>query len=83
MFQNREPKAIIKLSELNVAFAPAKMEHANSLQLSYMKDGTTRHIFVYHDDPQTIVTWYTAIRCAKLHRLQVAFPSANEEDVSS
>ncbi|XP_075224392.1 arf-GAP with dual PH domain-containing protein 1-like [Lycorma delicatula] len=79
--ENKEPKAIIKLSELNVAFAPAKMENANSLQLSFMKDGTTRHLFVYHDDPQTIVTWYTAIRCAKLHRLQVAFPAANEDDL--
>ena len=36
-----------------------------------MKDGSTRHIYVYHDDPQTVVNWYHAIRCCKLHLLQV------------
>ena len=37
------------------------------------KDGSTRHIYVYHDDPQTVVNWYHAIRCCKLHLLQVLF----------
>lgn len=77
-----EPKAVIALSDVNVAFAPAKLGHANSLQLSYPnKEGVTRHLFVYHDDPQTIITWYTAIRCAKLHSLQVAYPAANETEL--
>ena len=45
------------------------MNHAtNWLSL---KDGSTRHIYVYHDDPQTVVNWYHAIRCCKLHLLQV------------
>ena len=42
---------------------------------------STRHIYVYHDDPEIINNWYMAIRCAKLHRLQVAFPSATEADL--
>lgn len=76
--ENSGPKAILKLSELNVAFAPEKIGHNNSLQLSFIKDGMTRHIYVYSNCAHTIVNWYMAIRCAKLHRLQVAYPSASE-----
>lgn len=79
--ETREPKAILRVSELNVAFAPAKMEHPNSMQLTYMKEGSTRHIYVYHDEPMIINNWYMAIRCAKLHRLQIAFPSADEGEL--
>lgn len=79
--QKKDPKAVLRLSELNVAFAPQKTGYLNSLQLTFIKDGSTRHIYVYHDDPAVIVNWYMAIRCAKLHRLQVAYPSANESEV--
>ncbi|XP_055312158.1 arf-GAP with dual PH domain-containing protein 1-like isoform X1 [Sitodiplosis mosellana] len=79
--ESKEPKAVLRLSELNVAFAPAKIEHKSSMQLTFLKDGSTRHIYLYHDDPEVIVNWYMAIRCAKLHRLQVAFPSATESDL--
>ncbi|XP_038223491.1 arf-GAP with dual PH domain-containing protein 1-like isoform X2 [Zerene cesonia] len=79
--ENKEPKGILKLSELNVSFAPAKIGHMNSMQLTFMKDGSTRHIYVYHEDPEVINCWYTAIRCAKLHLLQVAFPSTPQSDL--
>lgn len=79
--ESKEPKAVLRISELNVAFAPAKIEHSNSMQITFLKEGSTRHIYVYHDDPEVITNWYMAIRCAKLHRLQVAFPSANESDL--
>ncbi|XP_026325192.1 arf-GAP with dual PH domain-containing protein 1-like isoform X2 [Hyposmocoma kahamanoa] len=79
--ENREPKGVLRLSELNVAFAPAKIGHMNSMQLTFMKDGTTRHIYVYHENAEKINNWYTAIRCAKLHLLQVAFPSAPQSDL--
>ncbi|XP_073947475.1 arf-GAP with dual PH domain-containing protein 1-like isoform X4 [Choristoneura fumiferana] len=79
--ENKEPKGILKLSELNVAFAPSKIGQMNSMQLTFIKDGSTRHIYVYHDDPEIINTWYMAIRCAKLHLLQVAFPSAPQSDL--
>lgn len=79
--ESREPKAILRVSELNVAFAPAKIEHAGSMQITFLKDGSTRHIYVYHDDPEVINSWYMAIRCAKLHRLQIAFPSATESEL--
>lgn len=76
--ENKEPKAILRISELNVAFSPEKIGHKNSLQLSFLKDGSTRHIYLYHDQPDVITNWYMAIRCAKLHRLQIAYPAANE-----
>lgn len=79
--ESRDPKAIIRISELNVAFAPPKIGHANSMQLTFMKDGSTRHIYVYHEEPEVITNWYMAIRCAKLHRLQIAFPSASENEL--
>lgn len=66
-----------------MAFAPPKTGNQNSLQLSFMKDGTTRHIYVYHEDPEVITNWYLAIRCAKLHRLQVAYPGASENELLS
>ncbi|XP_049706926.1 arf-GAP with dual PH domain-containing protein 1 isoform X2 [Helicoverpa armigera] len=79
--ENKEPKGVLKLSELNVAFAPSKIGHMNSMQLTFMKDGSTRHIYVYHEDPEVISNWYTAIRCAQLHLLQVAFPSMPQSDL--
>ena len=79
--ETKEPKAILRISELNVAFAPKKIGHANSLQITFLKDGSTRHIYVYHDDPETIVNWYMAIRSAKFNRLHVAYPSANESEL--
>lgn len=79
--EKREPKAVLRISELNVVFAPAKIGNPNSLQLTFMKDGTTRHIYVYHDDPREINNWYMAVRCAKLHRFQIAYPSASESDL--
>ncbi|XP_053606448.1 arf-GAP with dual PH domain-containing protein 1-like isoform X2 [Plodia interpunctella] len=79
--ENKEPKGVLKLSELNVCFAPPKIGHMNSMQLTFMKDGSTRHIYVYHDEPEVINNWYTAIRCAQLHLLQVAFPSTPQSEL--
>lgn len=79
--EDRDPKAVIRVSELNVVFAPKKIDIPTSLQLTFLKDGSTRHIYLYHDDPEYITNWYMAIRCVKLHRLQVGYPSASEEDL--
>lgn len=80
--ESREPKAILRISDLNVAFAPAKIGHQNSLQISFMKEGSTRHLYVYHECPEVITSWYMALRCAKLHRLQLAYPMANEQELA-
>lgn len=83
--EEKSPKAILRISELNVVFArqfKTDMVHRNCLQLTYLSPGnSTRHLFVYHDDAEIIVNWYQAIRCAKLHYLQIAYPSANESDL--
>jgi Arf-GAP with dual PH domain-containing protein len=55
--ENKDPKAILRLSDLNVVFAPPKIGHPNSLQLTFIKDGSTRHIYVYHDDAEVINNW--------------------------
>lgn len=55
--ENKDPKAILRLSDLNIAFAPQKIGHANSLQLTFIKDGSTRHIYVCHEDPEVINNW--------------------------
>jgi hypothetical protein len=81
----KEPKAEIRLLDMNVAFAPEKLKTATSLQITYMnqvKRGSTRHIFVYHEDPERIVEWYTAIRSAKLNLLHVAHPTVSETELA-
>lgn len=72
--ENKEPKAVIKLSELNSILVPEKIGNPNGMQLCYIKDGSTRNIFVYTEDGKDLVDWYTSIRSAKLNRLAVAFP---------
>jgi hypothetical protein len=59
--QKKDPKAVLRLSELNVTFAPQKIGNLNSLQLTFIKDDSTRRIYVYHDGPAVIVNWYMAI----------------------
>lgn len=83
--EDKNPKAILRISELNVVFArqfKKDLVHKNTLQISYLSPAnSTRHIFVYHEDSEVIVNWYSAIRCAKLHYLQTAFPQAHESDL--
>lgn len=66
---------------INVVFAPQKV-HSHGMQITFIKDGLTRNIFVYSDDAKTIVDWYTAIRAAKLHSLTVAFPTTSPRELA-
>ncbi|KAM8960017.1 arf-GAP with dual PH domain-containing protein 1 [Pelodytes ibericus] len=77
----REPKAIMKIEHLNATFQPTKIGNPNGLQITYLKDNSTRNIFVYHEDGKEIVDWYTAIRAARFHYLQVAYPGAGDIDL--
>ncbi|KAM7297608.1 arf-GAP with dual PH domain-containing protein 1 [Ixodes scapularis] len=79
---HKEPKAAIAVAELNAAFCPDKIGNKHGLQLTYVKDGSTRNIFLYSEDGKTIVDWYNALRCAKLQHLQVAFPGARESQLA-
>ena len=47
--QGKEPKALIKVDSINASFQPAKIGHLNGLQITYLKDYSTRNIFLYHD----------------------------------
>jgi len=53
------------------------------MQLTYLLDGTTRHVYLKHEDGFEIMKWFHGIRAAKLHRLQVAFPAATSSQVSA
>ncbi|KAK2509061.1 hypothetical protein MC885_015034 [Smutsia gigantea] len=79
--QAKEPKAIMKIEHLNATFQPAKIGHPHGLQVTYLKDNSTRNIFVYHEDGKEMVDWFNALRAARFHYLQVAFPGASDADL--
>ncbi|XP_071329706.1 arf-GAP with dual PH domain-containing protein 1-like [Trachinotus anak] len=79
----REPKAIMKINTVNATFQPTKIGTAHGLQITYLKDNSTRNIFVYHEDGKEMVDWFNAIRAARFHYLQVAFPGAPNSDLLS
>ncbi|XP_027885130.1 arf-GAP with dual PH domain-containing protein 1 isoform X2 [Xiphophorus couchianus] len=76
----RDPKAMMKIETLNATFQPAKIGNPCGLQITYLKDNSTRNIFVYHSDAK-MVDWFNAIRAARFHYLQVAFPGASDEEL--
>ncbi|KAK2494302.1 hypothetical protein MC885_019797 [Smutsia gigantea] len=46
----KEPKASMKIERLKATFQPAQIGHTHGLQVTYLKDNSTRNIFVYHED---------------------------------
>ena len=40
----------MKIEHLNATFQPAKIGHPHGLQVTYLKDNSTRNVFVYHED---------------------------------
>ncbi|KAG7335137.1 hypothetical protein KOW79_001733 [Hemibagrus wyckioides] len=77
----REPKALMKIQTINATFQPNKIGHPHGLQITYLKDNSTRNIFVYHEDGKEIVDWFNGIRAARFHYLQVAFPGAPDTEL--
>ncbi|KAM6957555.1 arf-GAP with dual PH domain-containing protein 1-like [Aplochiton taeniatus] len=77
----REPKAVMKIPTLNATFQPSKIGHPHGLQITYLKNNSTRNIFVYHEDAKEMVDWFNAIRAARFHFLQVAYPGAHNSDL--
>ncbi|XP_028979584.1 arf-GAP with dual PH domain-containing protein 1 isoform X2 [Esox lucius] len=77
----REPKALMKIHTLNASFQPEKIGQPHGLQITYLKNNSTRNIFVYHEDGKEMVDWFNAIRAARFHYLQVAFPGAYDTDL--
>lgn len=54
----RDPKAVMKIETLNATFQPAKIGNPCGLQITYLKDNSTRNIFVYHSDAKV-----TSVHC--------------------
>ncbi|XP_016852414.2 arf-GAP with dual PH domain-containing protein 1 isoform X1 [Anolis carolinensis] len=46
----KDPKAIMKIEHLNATFQPGKIGNPHGLQITYLKDNSTRNIFIYHED---------------------------------
>ncbi|UYV75957.1 ADAP2 [Cordylochernes scorpioides] len=88
----KKPKGKLNLFELNVTFCPAKMENPNGMQIVFYQKGEVRCIFVYAEEGQDaaneatvqeIVSWYNAIRAAKLNAQLVAFPHETEAHLAA
>ncbi|KAM6904928.1 arf-GAP with dual PH domain-containing protein 1-like isoform 1-T1 [Xenentodon cancila] len=77
----REPKAIMSINTVNATFQPTKIGTSHGMQITYLKDNSTRNIFVYHEDGKEMVDWFNAIRGARFHYLQVAFPGASDSEL--
>ncbi|XP_043919173.1 arf-GAP with dual PH domain-containing protein 1-like [Protopterus annectens] len=77
----KEPKAVIKVENLNASFQPAKIGNPNGLQITYVKDNKTRNIFLYHENGKEIVEWFNALREAQYNYLKVAFPCAPNTEI--
>ncbi|XP_041033768.1 arf-GAP with dual PH domain-containing protein 1 isoform X1 [Carcharodon carcharias] len=77
----KEPKAVIKVDNINATFQPTKIGNPNGLQITYLKDNSTRSIFVYHEEGKEIVDWFNAIRAVQFHYLKVAFPGASDYEL--
>lgn len=77
----KEPKAVIKVDNLNASFQPAKIGNPNGLQITYIKDNKTRNIFVYHENGKEIVEWFNALRAAQYSYLKIAFPCAPNSEI--
>ncbi|KAI1292247.1 Arf-GAP with dual PH domain-containing protein 1 [Halotydeus destructor] len=79
---DKKPKATIKVANLNVSYS--EKTHKNGLQLTYLKGGATRSIFVYHEEENTkaAVDWFLAIRATKLKHLQIAYPTKRPEELA-
>uniref|UniRef100_A0A665W2E6 Arf-GAP with dual PH domain-containing protein 1-like n=1 Tax=Echeneis naucrates TaxID=173247 RepID=A0A665W2E6_ECHNA len=80
-YDAKEPKAVIKVDSINATFQPEKIGNPNGLQITYLKDYSTRNMFVYHENGKEIVDWFNAIRAVQLHYLKVAFPGATDAEL--
>ncbi|XP_077461344.1 arf-GAP with dual PH domain-containing protein 2-like [Stigmatopora argus] len=78
---SRVPKAVISMKELNAVFQPEKIGHRHGLQITYLQDARTRNIFVYHENGQVIVSFFTAIRATRLAYLQKKHPTLRHTEL--
>lgn len=79
--ESKGPKALISIKDINATFQPEKIGHPNGLQITYQDDDHTRNLYVYHESPQEIVTWYNAIRAARYAYLRTAYPTGRDAEL--
>ncbi|KAL2101254.1 hypothetical protein ACEWY4_003015 [Coilia grayii] len=79
--ESKGPKAVISIRDLNATFQPQKIGHAHGLQITFLKEGYTRNLFVYHESGQEIVTWFNTIRATRFAYLKTAYPSASDNEL--
>ncbi|XP_066188507.1 arf-GAP with dual PH domain-containing protein 2 isoform X2 [Sylvia atricapilla] len=58
-----------------------KIGHSHGLQITYITEGQTRNLFVYHESGKEIVDWFNAIRAARYHYLKTTFPNVPEPEL--
>ncbi|CAL8273071.1 unnamed protein product [Gadus morhua 'NCC'] len=84
----KEPKALIKVDSINASFQPAKIGHLNGLQITYLKDYSTRNIFLYHDSgkvptlPATITFMSSRLSLGLILLVRVP-PTSSAEEVEA
>ncbi|XP_053195065.1 arf-GAP with dual PH domain-containing protein 2 [Scomber japonicus] len=79
--ESKGPKAVIPIKDLNATFQPEKIGHPHGLQITYQDNDHTRNLYVYHDSPEEIVTWFNAIRAARYAYLKTAYPTGSDEEL--
>ncbi|XP_064251600.1 arf-GAP with dual PH domain-containing protein 2 isoform X1 [Passer domesticus] len=79
--ESKVPKAVISVETLNAMFQVEKIGHSHGLQITYITDGQTRNLFVYHESGKEIVEWFNAIRAARYHYLRTTFPNVPEPEL--
>ena len=45
--QAKEPKATLRLDEINAVMVPEKVGNPNAMQVTFAQDGSTRSLFLY------------------------------------
>ncbi len=64
-----------------MTLVPEKLKNPFGMQIMFDHEGHTRSIYVYADNGQDLVDWYTCLRAAKLSRYQLAYPAASVDEV--
>ncbi|KAL8558388.1 hypothetical protein ACOMHN_019797 [Nucella lapillus] len=70
----QQPKAEADMDHMNAIFVPEKIGNPYGLQITFIKNGSTRSLFVYSENSRDIVDWYNCVRAAKWERRRIAFP---------
>jgi hypothetical protein len=81
--ETKSPKAIISLQHISLFINPAKMQDLGfpCMQIDHIVNGSTRHIFVYHEDAEVIGQWYQSIMISKLNQYKSIDSSVEESPV--